>query len=202
MAPNFAASPFAGLTSGDPSAQRLPYLKDGIYLVAISALRSKPSRQGKQFYIIETEIRQSSNPERPPGMRCASFIDLSNVDTRGTHMAQFISAIYGYDFRQVPAASRLAPWVDPQSGQQMDWSYYGEMSVHDSQPWRGIEVGVHVETINTKANTPYSLHQWMPAAQTVVGAPAAASPTPGGAPAQQWAPPPGGQGWGGGPQGR
>ncbi len=177
--PNYGANPFAGITSGDPSAARHPFLEDGAYMLKVHAVKFKQSRAGKMLYIIETDVMASNNPMRPVGLRVSSFIDMSNMDTRGRHIAGFTAAIYGVDPESLPKESPNAPWVDQQTGQAMAWSHYAEMSIHDSNPWQGIELGCHVQTVPTNAGGTFSLHTWVPAGKMVIPAAApAAAPLP------------------------
>jgi hypothetical protein len=179
--PNFGGDPFVGLTSGDPSASRNPFLEEGSYKLKLVACKFKASRAGKSLYIIETEILQSNNPARPPGMHCSSFIDLSNRDTAGRHLAAFVTAIHGYDPTQLPKETPVAPWVEQATGRQMTWAEYAKHSIHDSNPWAGREIGCNVQSIETKAGNDFSLHTWIPASKQVIGAmmaPAPVVPTP------------------------
>jgi hypothetical protein len=130
----------------------------------------KPARaSGKWLFIIETEVRESNNPNRPPGMVCSSFIDLSNRDLAGRHIAGFVTAVHGYDPERLPKDSPVAPWVEPATGRQMQWGEYAAHAAHDNNPWAGREVGCTVTTIDTKAGDDFSLHKWKPAATMVVG---------------------------------
>jgi hypothetical protein len=203
---NYQNNPFQGLTSGDPSATRHPFLKDGSYKLALHAVKFVQSRGGKALYIIESDITASNNPLSPVGMRVSSFIDMSNMDTRGRHIASFVTATHGYDPSTLPKDSPNAPWADPQTSQQMPWDYYAMQSVHDTNPWQGREVGVHVQTIKTQAGRDFSLHTWVPI-QSMGELVAAAQPVPEAAPQQQEAPqqqppqqqPPQSGNWGGPP---
>jgi hypothetical protein len=204
------------MTSGDASAQRLPYLLDGAFKLRITGIKFKPARTGKQLYFIETEILESNNAQRPVGMRVSSCIDLSNVDMRGPNMSQFIAAVHGFDPSQLQRDSTVAPWADPQTRQPMPWGHYGKESLHESNPWAGREVGVYVETIAKQSDgKPFARHTWVPAARmSVPAAPQMPAPPQGGQPGfpppqggqqgfqppqggQQWSPPPGQGGWGG-----
>jgi hypothetical protein len=206
---NFAANPFAGLTSGDQTAVRNPYLEEGDYKLKVEGIKFKPARSGKMLYIIEVEIVESNNPNRPPGMRCACFIDMSNRDLAGRHLAGFITAVHGFDPMKLPKDMPTAPWVEPATGRQMQWGEYAAYSIQDSNPWAGRPVGCRVTTIEKKDGDDFSLHTWSPAATMVVGpmrpmmqpqmpaAPQMPQGAPAAAPAAtpNWGTPPA-QGWG------
>ena len=183
--PNFNANPFAGMTSGDQTGSRRPYLEDGYYKLLIQANKYKPARSGKQLYITEVRITASNVAARPVGMECSCFIDMGNMDMRGKNLSALASAVYGFDPKKLPKDSVIAPWNDPQYQRPLRWDEYALMSIGDNQPWVGREVGCHVTTIDTKGGGEFSLHEWAPAEGFVIPAPAPQ--------VQQAAPPPGAQ---------
>jgi hypothetical protein len=157
----------------------------------LHAVKFLQSRAGKALFIIESDILESNNPMSPAGLRVSSFIDMSNMDTRGRHISAFITAVHGFDPSSLPKESPVAPWQDQQTGQSMPWDYYALQAVHDTNPWQGREVGVNVQTIKTQAGRDFSLHTWVPAQGMVV--PAAApvqQAAPAAQPEQQQATPP------------
>jgi hypothetical protein len=199
--PNYNQNPFAGITSGDQSNQRHPFLEDGDYKLKISGIKLLNARSGKTHYIIEGDILASNNPLCPPGMRVSCFINMSNKDMASKHCSAFVASVFGHEPASLPKDTPHAPWTDTQTGQQMPWAYYLEMSVSDAQPWVGADAAVNVRTIGTQNGGEFSLHTWHPAATFVIPAMAAPSQH-----AQQAAPPPpqvGGthpSAWGGQPQ--
>ena len=202
-------NPFAGMTSGDQSGSaRHPFLSgekegdsyNGSYRLKVVGLKFLETRAHKMFYIIEAEIQESNQPDRPPGMVCSVFIDLGNRDTGPKHLAGFLASVFGYDPLQLPKDSPVAPWADP-SGQAPSWESVAQASIDPSQPLVGRELGCTVVQIKTGQGKPWSLHTWSPIGNFVIppsvppllfpnpvkgGAPAGVAPPPG------WGPPPAG----------
>lgn len=204
----YGQNPFAGITSGDQAGgARYPFLGgdkgdplNGDYKLSIHQIvirgRSKPN------YIVEVDILESNQPQRPAGMRCVCFIDIHNADTRGKHLCGLICAIYGYDPLTLPKDSAVAPWTDLINGQQVNvpWDQYIQWSCSDQNPFANRKVGCTVRTIETAQGNDFSLHNWKPfdtmiipaaapfavAAAARVAAPATPAMAPGG-----FAPPPG-----------
>jgi hypothetical protein len=143
-----------------------------MYKLRIHAIRYKNTRGGKSMYIIETDIIESSCAERTPGMRCSSFIDMGNVNTRGKHIAAFTAAVHGFDPEQIPPESVTAPWVDQATGQPKEWDKYAMESIADANPWGGREVECQVSTIQVGQDKhDWSLHSWAPSGKLTIPAP-------------------------------
>lgn len=212
-------NPFAGMTSGDQSiGVRYPYLEDGDYKLKIH--KTVVRGRQKPFYIIEHEVIESNVPSRPPGMRCCSFIDLSNKDMRGKNVTGFLCAVFGVDPTQLPKDSVVAPWVDQNAGRNVEWAEYANWSVQENNPLAGAQVGCRVVTVQTQATgDDFSVHQWVPMSLMTIGPVVQRAPKqpqlpsgPAPAGAANWGPPGAGQmpqqpqggGWGppGGPAGQ
>lgn len=188
-------SVFEGLNTGDPSfGARHPFLLEGDYKLNIESV-SLRGRQ-KPLFVIEASILESSNPERPVGMICACFIDMSNRDTRGKHVTGFIAAVYGTEPTSLPKDSTTTPWDN------QPWSSYASWITSEQNPFKGKQVGCRVNVVKTKAADDFSLHTWVPFASMKVAQTryaAAQAPVLAGAGFQAPAPQPGvaPQGWAG-----
>lgn len=164
----YSNNPFAGMTSGDQSiGVRYPYLEDGDYKLKIH--KAVVRGRSKPFYIIEHEVIESNVPSRPPGMRCCSFIDLSNKDMRGKNVTGFLCAVFGVDPTQLPKDSAVAPWVDQNAGRNVEWAEYANWSVQENNPLAGAQVGCRVQTTQTQAGDDFSVHNWTPLAMMTIG---------------------------------
>lgn len=169
------SNPFQGMTSGDQSGgARYPFLGssgkgddavsfNGDYKLKIVGLKFKRTRQSnKPNYIVEAEIMESNQPERPPGMICSIFIDLGNPDTGFRHLAAFLASVYGYEPTKLPKDSQTAPWNDEATGHPAEWMATAMRSIQADQPFVGHEVGCHVTQIILGNGKPWSLHTWVP----------------------------------------
>jgi len=180
----FASNPFAGMTSGDQtSGTRHPFLGgdrgealEGDYKLVIKRVAVR-GRQ-KPYYIIEVLIEESNQPQRPVGMTCSCFIDLTNTDMRGKNISGFIAAAYGVDPTTLEKDSTATPW----DGQE--WGEYAQWSAGDANPFAERKIGCRVMTTITKNNTEFSVHNWVPYDMMVIPArtfaqPRAVLPQPG-----------------------
>lgn len=174
----FAGNPFAGMTSGDQtSGTRHPFLGgdkgealEGDYKLLVKRVAVR-GRQ-KPYYIIEVQIEESNQPQRPVGMTCSCFIDLTNTDMRGKNISGFISAVFGVDPTTLEKDSAATPW----DGQE--WGAYAQWSVAEDNPLAERKIGCRVMTTITKNNTEFSVHNWVPYDMMIVPARVFAQPQP------------------------
>jgi hypothetical protein len=174
----YGQNPFSGITSGDQAGgARYPFLGgdkgdplNGDYKLNIHQIVIRG--RGKPNYIVEVDILESNQPQRPPGMRCVCFIDITNADTRGKHLCGLISSIYGYDPLTLPKDSAVAPWTELVNGQQVNvaWADYIQWSCSEQNPFANRKVGCNVRTTETAAGNDFSLHTWIPYDKMIIPA--------------------------------
>ncbi len=149
-------NPFGDLNSGDQSfGARHPYLEEGDYKLLVKRCSTR-GRSGKSFFVAEVEVLESNVPSRPAGITCSYFVDLSNIDTRGRHMAGFLASVFGVDPGTLKKDSTTTPWDG------RTWTEYAGWSVSEANPLAGRKVGCRVQEIAKKDGDPFSLHTFSP----------------------------------------
>ena len=143
--------PFNAIDGADATGQRNPYLLRGQYLLRIVQCKSFESRQRKLFYLVELDVVQSDNHDRPEGMRVSWMTNLG-LDMGPINVKRFLGAAMGMD----PS--------DPKVNQEIN-SDVARMSVDDTQPLHGTLIYAQCSDITTKAGTPFLDVRWAPVAQ-------------------------------------
>ena len=133
------------------------YFQPGEYTVQILGVKMAKSRKGTDCFIIETEVLESTNPERPKGCQPSQVIALKSdiLQTALSNVKQFAGAALGIDDPD--------SYV-PDGGQDPDdfWEEALEFLVSDEQPAKGAMLGLSCVNIQTKAGNDFTKHFWKP----------------------------------------
>jgi hypothetical protein len=166
---------FAGLGGVQVNAKSIFFL-DGLYRVKILEVLYKRTMKGDTF-IINTEVLESSRPERPPGCRvsqvecCPKFpvIALQNFK-------QFVAAVLGIEdsnaYFAEPKFVQVRHPADPsqlvtvlESAEQANdrfWSDAFELLVSDEQPAAGLIMDLIARDRHREGKTTITDHIWAP----------------------------------------
>jgi hypothetical protein len=132
------------------------FFKQGNYVVEIKKVENRTTRKGDTF-IIETEILESDNPERPAGCKPSQVIVFKPdiIETQMGDVKQFIGAVLGIE----DADSYV-----PEDGQDLDsfWEEALEGAIGDDQPCAGVKLRLNCTNRATKAGGNFTKHVWSP----------------------------------------
>ena len=168
-APNFEANPFGDMNSGE-QIRSLPFLgTDGVdgppiegdYKLNLRLVKYKNLRSGGKAIIVEADILESNQPQRPAGTAASVFL-MQGQDMSGINTTAFIAAVFGVDPVKLPKNSLAAPWVDPRAGRSLTWTEYAMESIRDDNPWKDRKVACSVVATTKKNGDPFSRHDWQP----------------------------------------
>ncbi len=141
-----------GFTGVDASGDRKMWCEPGRYRVRIDACRVVPSRSGDVFYIIEMEmleVRQTDVPEKmKAGVHYAQMIKMNN-DMGPINAKRFLLCALGLD-------------PNDKDNQAEVTDEHANISIGTDQPFAGLEMELHCESIITKSGKPFTKHNWMP----------------------------------------
>lgn len=138
------------------------YFKPGSYRVKIKAVKGQESSAtpGKHFFIVETEVLESSNPDIPVGN------ERSQVITMGEQMAlpnvkMFMAAVSGVDPNSDTINEEVEAYWEPKLGQHMSFKDICELVTSSANPLEGLELALVCEEITTKGTgKPFTKHLW------------------------------------------
>lgn len=150
---------FDGMADAEVGQSRC-YFLPGEYLCQVRWVLFKNGRNGK-FYIVECNIVESGNPERPAGTS-ASW--LQKMDGNASEVALgsikgFLAACMGVDPNNKDAVREV--FTDAQ-GQDVS-AAVAEMSIADENPMAGTVVRLRATQGETKQGKPFTYHDWFPA---------------------------------------
>ncbi len=145
------------------AGNRLPYFLEGHYKVSVHKVKGQPDRNGNPFFVVEAEILESNNVERPPGTKC-SWVCKMNNDMGPINVKKFIAAANGVD-PSTPEANEV-------TGEDCEYA------CSDEQPLTGTIMGLQCSMTTTKAGNPFTIHNWEAAKDESVPAVAPAPAAP------------------------
>jgi hypothetical protein len=139
-------SRFAAIDDANVEGQRLPYLLEGQYVVEIDVIKTIDGRNDKLYYCTEFTIIESTNEQRPAGMRCSWLTDMGK-DMGPINAKRFIGAVAGYT-----------------TTEEMNANVTGEvclLAASEENPCKGCRVHVQVTMVKTKTEKKdFSEHRW------------------------------------------
>lgn len=128
------------------------YFAEGSYIVRIEKLLFKPNRNGRDMFIIETEVMESSNADRPVGCKPSQVIPMDQ-DAAWGNIKQFLGAVFGMadpDTYVPDDGSSVGDW----------WERQAEHVISDAQPLKGIQMKLVCTKIQTRAGNDFTKHEW------------------------------------------
>jgi hypothetical protein len=126
------------------------YFLPGQYLVEVIKVIAKQSRKGAMLYIIECEVIESNNAERPPGCKPAQIISMA-YDAAFRNIKEFIAACNG-----------ISPTRERERANNAVDEEAATYSVDESNPLGGTRLYLTCTEITTRSGNPFTLHQWEP----------------------------------------
>jgi hypothetical protein len=148
------------------------YFKPGNYKVRIKAVKTQDSQVGpaKKFFIVETEVLKSSNPDIAVGSERSQIIDMSNVMAL-PNVKYFVAAASGVDPNSEGIngevegywKKKLAEDGVLKPGEDVSFDQICELVVSAINPLGGIELDLECMNITTKGEgKEFTKHLWQP----------------------------------------
>jgi hypothetical protein len=140
------------------------YFLPGKYKVTITGCKVQTSKRNAHTYaIVECEIVESTNAERPSGSRASQVIDLGNV-MGPVNVKAFVAALSGI---ADPAAADVngqieAVWSEA-LGRRVNVEAVCEVVFSEGGPAEGTILDLEVAEITTRGTgKPFNKHFWSP----------------------------------------
>lgn len=117
------------------------YILPGVYRFKVLACKHINMRTGKQAFVVELEILDSTNEARLPGTTCSWMVTLDKEPALG-NIKQFIATAVPCDESQVNEEAVL-------------------LIVSEKNPLKGKVLRVSATEITTKAGRPFTKVKWL-----------------------------------------
>jgi hypothetical protein len=141
------------------------YFKPGNFLVELKAVKQQDSATapGKQFFIIETQVLESSNPDIPVGNERSQVITMGQTMSL-PNVKAFMAAVSGVDPNADDVNAQVeAYWMPKLGGQHTSFDKICELVVGPANPLAGLKLRLVCEEIQTKGTKqPFTKHLWQP----------------------------------------
>lgn len=142
------------------------YFLPGLYKVKIDKVRvQRSAKNGKDYWIVETTILESNNPDRAVGSHCSQVVEIGHM-MGPVHIKAFVCAVSGVDAQDEDANDRVeAKWAE-MTDQTLDFEQICEMIADEStNPLEGLEMNLECSNVKTRAKTDFTKHFWEPVAE-------------------------------------
>jgi hypothetical protein len=131
------------------------YVLPGVYRFKVLACKHIKMRTGKEAFVVELEVMESTNPERMPGSTCSWMVTLDKEPALG-NVKQFITTACACKDDQVNEAAVL-------------------LIVSEQNPLKGTVLRAAATNIKTKAGRDFTKVKWLEDNVGAAGAAAAAA---------------------------
>lgn len=138
---------FRGMNDADPAGTRNPYFLEGKYVVRIVSCATIASRLNVPFFIVESEIMESTNEELPVGVTVSTLYNLQK-DMGLPNVKRFIGVANGL--------------TDPEEIKEQVTEEVAELTVSEEQPLTGVILRVNARKHVTKKGDEIVVVDWMP----------------------------------------
>lgn len=141
---------------GQRSTQGGVYFEPGIYKAQINRVKLGKTRKEEDFFVVETELIESNNPDRPEGSTC-SWMVMFKHDAALGNIADFCRAgLFAYAVQNdadpgVPSYEKVE--VDDASAEQI---------CGEENPLAGVILTVEAVNVKTKAGRDFTRVSWRP----------------------------------------
>jgi hypothetical protein len=138
------------------------YFKQGKYSVDILAVKRVMSKVGnKEYFVIETKVRSSNNPEVPVGADRSQVIDMSNVMGL-PNVKGFIAAVSGVDPNVDTINDDVEKYWTGILGSFTSFPAVCELVISANNPLEGVSMDLECVEIKKKDGEPFTKHNWFP----------------------------------------
>lgn len=133
------------------------YFEPGEYEVEVVEVKAIMSRKRENLYIVAARILQSSNPDRPIGVKASWIVNMKQDAALGD-IKGFLAACNGADASNEDEVARV---LRDEQGNDLTEAM-AEYSVHEDQPLAGVRLHLITFQRPTKAGGMFTIHNWSP----------------------------------------
>jgi len=144
------------------------YFEEGSYKIKIKVAKLIISQEDKTpFFIIETEVLESTNDKIKPGAERSQVIDMDNVMGQ-PNAKSFIAAVSGVDASNENAAALVSRYWSKKLGQEISFDQICELCVSDANPLEGTVMDLECYVRRNKKPRAdgtfgtFTKHNWLP----------------------------------------
>jgi len=138
------------------------YFKPGHYKVKIKAVKMTKSQAApsQMFFIIETEVLESDNPDISPGSERSQVIDMSNVMAL-PNVKAFVAAASGVEPTSETVNEEVEKYWSDLMGEHISFDVLCDRLVSDSNPLEGLEMFLEcINIVTKKEKKDFTKHMW------------------------------------------
>jgi hypothetical protein len=149
---------------GDKAIQKTgQYFKPGRYRVRIREVKKINGQKGEKFFVIETKVLESDNPEIQVGEERSQVVKMSNVMAL-INIKQFVAAASGVDpYLDKDDVNLLVEkfWKEyhPQ-GVQLPFAAIVDQFIVQANALEDVEMGLECVDVRTKEDGKFTKHIW------------------------------------------
>lgn len=140
------------------------YFKEGSFEVELKEIKDQQSTAsaGKRFFIIETVVVSSTNPEVPVRSERSQVIPMGE-QMSFPNVKAFIAAASGVDPNAEDVNQQVEAYWEKVCGNSVSFSGICELVCGPAQPLKGQRMKLVCQQITTKAKKmPFTKHLWTP----------------------------------------
>jgi len=144
------------------------YFEEGRYKVKIKAAKFLLSQEDRTpFFIIETQVLESTSDKIKPGSERSQVIDMSNVMGQPNAKA-FVAAVSGVDPSDEEAAALTCAYWKKKLGMDLTFDQICELCVKDENPLENVVMELECFVRRNKKARPdgtfgtFTKHNWLP----------------------------------------
>ena len=138
------------------------YFKPGKYKVRINAVKDVDSAVGsKSYFIVETTVMESNNPDIPVGGERSHVIDLGNVMGL-PNVKAFVAAASGVDSTSPSINDEVTAYWSKQVGEHLDFEKICNLLVSSANPLEGEIMELECFETKTREGGDFTKHNWLP----------------------------------------
>ena len=136
------------------------YFKPGNFLVKIEAVKEQESqKESKIWFIIETKVLESDNPDVKVGGDYSQVIDTTNVMFL-PNVKGFMAAVSGVEASSETINEEIEKYWEGVMGEYVSFERVCELVASEGNPLQGIEIELQCVEIRTKDDRPFTRHIW------------------------------------------
>jgi len=140
------------------------WFEEGVYKVKVKQVKLQASQVGaaKQWFIVETEVLESSCPTITPGMERSQLIDMGGPMAL-PNIKAFVAAASGVDPNSATVTEEVEAYWQKVIGEYTPLKLLVEQIVSDANPFEGFVMDLECKIITTKTEKkPFTKHFWQP----------------------------------------
>lgn len=140
------------------------YFEPGNYIVKVKSVKLQPAsdKPGVVYFIIESEVLWSDNPNIAVGSERSQVINMSNIMAL-PNVKNFMGAASGFDPTREDLNDQVEATWSQMLGRQVDFPMICELAAGSLNPLEGTILNLLCTNIKTKeTGNDFTKHMWTP----------------------------------------